>query len=1011
MKKSKVFRGLATTFSSAFAIAISASALAITYGPVINSQLSITTSKVVSKAGTTGEIYFKSEFGEMNEKNLDKLVQATREQTYQEEAEGAVLLYNKEKALPLVSSERGVTFFGKASTNFVNIKPGTCPKLQEPITLQDALNKYNFRVNKTLWEAYENDTSTPERNDLTGEIGEASSDFYTEKIKDSWMKSNEYTDVAFVVLARESSEGSDLLAEDKDGISALALHDREKDLLKMIKDSGRFSKTVVLLNTGAPMEVDWLYDEQYGVDACLWIGTTGETGMQAVVDILVGEVNPSGHTVDTYATNSLSAPAMIASCSRTQRWENLEEMKDSKYITDNIDGLRSYVLESEGIYTGYKYYETRYEDSILNPDYGATSKRGSSDGQAWNYDKEMTFPFGHGLSYTTFEQTLLSVNPVGEDTMEMKVKVKNTGDVAGKSVVQVYSQTPYGEYEKTNYVEKSAVNFIDFAKTKLLEPNEEETLTISVDKYLMASYDWYKAKTYIMSEGNYYLSIGEDAHDALNNILAAKGATGMIDTRGNPVEGNETKVYSWHEDFDDKTYSKSSTGYPVTNQFDDCNILYFYPDKKVEDFYITRQHWDTSYPEAPIRLKATDEMMKYLNNYFYQKAEDAPSAATIIQGDYKGITLVDMMGVPYSGKYIDKNGVEQDGEKRWDEFISQFTYDDLALALCDGAGTKEIAKFIKPATKHGDGMDGNGNGVFKFQYHGKRRTANQYTAKVVLTATFNRDIYKRRGELMGEECLWNGMQTIFGIGGNFHRNAFGGRNPEYMAEDPILCYHASIPEVDGYASKGVLASIKHFAGNTQETDRGGVSMLFTEQSWREADLRAFEGCLRKSGNGHGLMQGLNRVGLRYGPTVEAMHTTVLRKEWGFVGTTETDGCQGLNFKTHWADMVHAGTSVYCLDSTGVSGKSIVAAIKKNDDGTLLNDLRRAVKDYFWVSANSCTMNGLSNDVVVKSITPWWKTIIYVANPIIGVLAIGSMVGYFLCKFSKEEKNHADADKK
>ena len=1009
MNKAKLFRGLATTFCSAFAVLLSGSLLAEQYAPVINSQLSLETSKVVSKAGKKGEIYFRSEFGDIKADNLSALVEAAREQTYNEEAEGAVLLYNKANALPLSSSERGVTFFGKASTNFVNIKPGTCPKLQEPITLRDALDKYNFHVNETLWQAYENDATTPARSDLTGEIGEASIGFYTDNIKKSWMDSSDYTDVAFVVLARESSEGSDLLAEDADGVSALALHQREKDLLKMIKDSGRFSKTVVLLNTGAPMELEWLYDEQYGVDACLWIGTTGETGMQAVVDILVGEVNPSGHCVDTYASNSLGAPAMIASCSRTQQWANLDEMKRSSLITDNIDGLRSYVLESEGIYTGYKYYETRYEDSLANPSYGASSARGSLDGAAWDYAKEMTFPFGHGLSYTDFEQTLLSVTPTDHDTMEMKVKVKNIGSVPGKSVVQAYVQTPYGDYEKANYVEKSAVTFIDFGKTKVLDPDEEETITMDVDKYLMASYDWYNAKTYIMSEGTYYLAIGNDAHDALNNVLAARGVPGLVDPEGNPVGGDAAKVYSWHEDFDKDTYSKSSTGYPVTNQFDDCNILHFYPDKKVEDFYITRQHWDTTYPTGPIALEATEEMMRYLNNYFYKKADDAPSAATILKGVSKGITLVDMMGVPYEGPYTDKNGEVKQGEDTWEEFLTQFTYDELALALCDGAGTKEIAKYIKPATKHGDGMDGNGNGVFAFQYHGKRWTANQYTAKVVLTSTFNRDLYRRRGEMMGEECLWLGMQTIFGIGGDFHRNAFCGRNPEYMAEDPILCYHASIPEVDGYVSKGVLASIKHFAGNTQETDRGGVSMLFTEQSWREADLRAFEGCLRKSGNGHGLMQGLNRVGLRYGPTVEAMHTTVLRKEWGFFGTTETDGCQGLNFKTHWCDMVHAGTSVYCLDSTGTSGKSIIAQIKKTDDGTLLKDIKRAVKDYFWVSANSCTMNGLSNDVVVVSITPWWETMIYIANPVVGGLALASLAGYVVFRFvikKKEETSNA-----
>lgn len=318
------------------------------------------------------------------------------------------------------------------------------------------------------------------------------------------------------------------------------------------------------------MELGWL--EEYGVDACLWIGLPGQRGFEAVAGILNGTVNPSGHLTDTYAANSLSAPSVVNGSFNNQNWSNLEEVLE--VVEDADDGVSWSTVQAEGIYIGYKYYETRYEDVVLKQG-NADDAVGSSYGKAWDYAEEVTYPFGYGLSYTEFEQTLDDVVIEG-DKITVTVTVKNTGAAAGKSVIQIYAQTPYGDYEKENLVEKSAIQLLNFGKTELLQPGESQTLTVECEKYLLASYDYTNAKSYIMSEGDYYIAIGENVHDALNNVLAAKGADGMTDADGVAAAGEEGKTYTWKENFDADTCRNSRyTGKEVTNQFADADINYW----------------------------------------------------------------------------------------------------------------------------------------------------------------------------------------------------------------------------------------------------------------------------------------------------------------------------------------------------------------------------------------------------------------------------------------------------
>ena len=958
----KLWRGLTATMAMLLVISISATSMGLQYAGIINTFLDVSTYKTVvdGESDAVGEIYFTSEFGEINEENQSVLIAATKDQTVREMEEGAVLLRNVDHALPLSANERSVTFFGRASTDPVYRNSAAGSSTEGAITLKEAFETENFKINDTLWSAYE--SSQVKRDTNIGDIGEVPYSFYTSTLKESW--NNQYNDVAFIYLARYAGEGSDFLMKDCDGISQLALHDSEREMIEMVTSSGKFGKVIVLLNTPAPMDLGWL--DEYGIDACLWIGTPGSCGFVGVANLVVGKVNPSGRLVDSYAANSLSAPATVSSGQNTARYLNAEKINEM--LSDSDDALDYLTIQPEGIYVGYKYYETRYEDCILNQG-NATAAVGASYGaEAWDYSAEMVFPFGYGLSYTEFVQTLDNVTDNKDGTMTATVTVKNIGGTAGKTVVELYAQTPYGDYEKANLVEKSAIQLVQFAKTDELEPQESQTLELKVDKYLLASYDYSNAKTYILSEGTYYLAIGSDAHDALNNVLSAKGSEGMFDQNGNAVEGDPAKTFTWTEAFDSDTYSTSpTTGYAVTNQFDDCNINSWIENAVT---YISRQDWMGTYPTEQLSVEATDEMISVLGGTTYEKPADAPSARTITQGINQGITLLDLRGMDYD-------------DPMWDEYLSQLTIEEMATQLSDAKGTKAISTVNKPATLTGDGMDGIGDRL----PYGSKPNTNCYTAKVLLTSSWNTEMYRRRGELMGEEALYRGCFAVFNIGGDLHRTPFGGRNFEYMSEDSVMGYLAAIPEVEGMMSKGVIPAIKHFAGNDQETWRAGVSTFFNEQAFREGDLRVFEGAIRVGGT-RGLMQGLHRIGMVYDPGHYGLNTEVLRNEWGFQGFAETDGTSGNSYRHHFAESLTAGTSVYCLDSAKLSTNAITKAINENDDGYILMALRRAVKDYHFALVNSSGVNGLAENIRVVEVTPWWQIAAFCT---VGVFVAGTIL--------------------
>lgn len=970
MYNKELWGGLTVVFAILFIICTAATSFMFSWDGVINDALGIQTVEIVSaNEDDSSTLYYPSEFGDgtVSEENEQALLAASHEQGYNELAEGAVLLKN-DGALPLEEGERKITVFGNNAVNFAYMasngsanKPGSLS--DNYAAFDGSLQAAGFEINPVLWDAYRNSGAERIFQDSVEkcDIGEAPRSLYTSEIVDSF---DDYSDAAIVVITREAGEGYDVYAEDYEGISGLAIHRNERDMLEVINASGAFDKVIVLLNMTNQMELDWL--EEYGVDACLWIGYPGQWGMEAVADILTGAVNPSGRLPDTWAANSLSAPAVVNSGTQTPKFANREEMGGK--IDDQPDYYSYVSVQTENIYIGYKYYETRYEDLILGRG-GADGAAGASFGSSsWNYADEMCYTFGHGLSYSEFSQSLDAVSK-DNGTYTLTVTVENTGDRAGKDVVQVYAQTPYGEYERENGVEKSAVVLVAFAKTDLLAPGESQTLTIGFDEYFLASYDGNGAKTYILSEGDYYLAIGADAHDALNNILAAKGAEGMVDAFGMSVAGDASKTYSWQQAFDAETYSVSRyTGNEISNLFDECDINYFY-DADVA-VYLTRADWDGTYPRRQVAPAATEEMMRQLNGVFYEKPSDAPALSDFTIGDKSAkIKLLDLLGKSYD-------------DPLWERYLDQYSVGELTESLIDAQGSMAVAF---AGVNRGKIKDGPTGLTETLPFSGEPCTC--YAAKPILTATFNTQLYRRRGELMGEDCIFTKVMATLGIGGNLHRTPFGGRSMDYMTEDANLAYLAGRSEALGLRSKGVSGAIKHFTANDQEFNRKGLAVFFTEQSFRENALRAFEGVLTGDAS-YACMLSFNRVGCYASYESQALLTGLARGEWGYQGYFQTDA--SLFYSKNHADILAAGTDLFTAGSKSIPS-ILESAIAKEGDGFLYQKARDAVKRIHYCLLNSNVINGQSvNDEIIEH-TPWWKYAAVSISAVFGVLCAASAV--------------------
>lgn len=947
--KKKILRALASLMAILLGSLIGLNAIATEYAGAINLVLN-PGSRVVNV--NYDQLVYGSDFGDFTAENQQKLLDAEDAFIELETEEGAVLLKNN-GALPLSEQERNVTLFGNSVADpvYCGKAGGAVLDPNRLISMDRAFEDRGFNINRTLFDAYANSGVVRVVGGKDAAVGEVGPEFYTDTLKNSFAQ---YNDVAIVMFSRTAGEGMDMLTNDIAGMSHVALHPEERALMEMIRDSGTFKKFVVLINSSYAIEVDWL--DEFNVDACLVIGETGLTGFYGVVDLLTGAANPSGHLVDTYAADSLSSPAIANFGDQTMA---------------GGDGVK-YTVAQEGIYFGYKYYETRYEDCILqqgNADGGAGTY--ASDGGRWNYAKEMSYPFGYGLSYTDFEQTLDSFSyDAAADQFTIQVTVTNTGNRAGKSVVQLYFQSPYTDYDRENLVEKSAIQLGAFAKTDELQPGASQTLTLTLDRYYCASYDTNGVKGYLLDAGTYYFAIGDDAHSALNNILAAKGASGMFDIDGTPVAGDTSKVASYElAEPDADSYAYSKTGQRVTNVFFanyavDINAFY---DTDVVT-YLTRQDWEGTYP-VPTQLEANDKILSAMDSSkAYKKPSDSPSVADVLNPTDSGIALKDMNGVAWD-------------DPQWDIYLDQLTLDDLARVTADMNGGQALESGRRPATLAVDGPKGISG---QYPYGGN---CSVYAGRVTAASSWNTDILRQLGSFIAEDCLWSNAQIYWAPGANLHRTALSGRNFEYYSEDCMLSAYYLDAETAQYELKGVICGPKHFAANDQETNRNRLLTFMTEQRMRQECLRAFEmGAVNHSY--HHLMTSYNSIGCKGSNSCAPMLKTILDQEWGFDGYIITDA-GGANFENASNPTLKAlenGVDQLCfLDNR----KSIVNYINENDDGSMVLILRDSAKDQLYWHANSNLVNGMSSNETVSTSLSWWQIALYAAIGVSAVLMAGS----------------------
>ena len=954
---------VATGLSAAMlAGSIAGTNLAFASEQAVNIALKVSTNKVVN--GDENAVYFKSDFSSVEELEAhDKLI------AEQLTGEGAVLLMNKENALPLSGTEN-VSLFSHSSVDVATCGTGSADiDTSNAPTLKEALEEEGFVVNPTLWDFYSTGagkdyTRKPVKgmNGLEGgmttyHVNEVPVSVYTDDVKSSF---SSYGDVAIVTLTRVSGEMFDMPVDEfVDGTNSLALTQEEKDMFAMIEESG-FAKTIVLINSTNPIECDFLTDGSYGIDAALWIGYTGTWGLNAVADILSGAVNPSGKLVDTYCNDNTTAPAMVGFYGST--YANAEGNDAFYTLGGALDGNSHYIAYQEGIYVGYRYYETRYEDTVLG--------QGNTDG--YQYAADVAYPFGYGLSYTQFDWSDYETSyNQSEDQFEVSVTVKNNGSVAGKDVIQVYFQSPYTQYDIENGIEKAAVELCGFAKTEILEPGASQTVTITVPREELAAYDRKTAKTYILDAGDYYLTAATDAHQAVNNVLAAKGYTVE---NGMDAEGDAAFTFLYNNAaLDTETYAVSkATGYEITNQFDDADLNYYGEEMD----YLSRSDWQATWPTGVENLEANEQMMEGLTSYQTYDGEASEGMEMPVMGADNGLTL---------GMYI---GVDYDDES-WNDLLDQVTFEEMATLIGKTYhNTALMTSVSKPAT-----TDDNGPQGFTQTLTGVSTCHAAYSDENIMAATYNVELMEEVGTAIGNDMLDLGAAGLYGPAMNIHRTAYSGRNFEYYSEDGFLSGKIAAAEVKGIQSKGIYVYIKHYAFNDSETNCRCISTFMNEQAIREVYLKPFEMAIVEGG-AMNVMNSFARVGTTWSGAHYGLMTEVLRNEWGMDGFALTDFSGNSMFASYGIflrsfDVAHgllAGTNGW--DSSAAQWTDDLMKLYR-EDPSIVNAMRESTHRILYTVANSHAMNGFTEETTIKAITPWWKTALVSLIVVLSLATIGS----------------------
>jgi beta-glucosidase len=909
----------------------------------------------------------------------EEVLDAANDFVIEVEKEGIVLLKNENDALPLSGKDAHISVFGKNSVNIVYSGSGSASSNSSTAqrTLYESLEAAGISYNETLKSFYEDSGKSgkgrPENPAMTSGqrlpgfgTGETPMDSYTPDVVDSYAG---YQDAAVVVFSRIGGEGFDLpraMAESFNGAAVadshyLELDENEKALLEHVKEN--FSKVIVVLNVGTTMEIPELKADE-DIDAILWIGFPGATGIMALGQILTGtdtegnQISPSGHTVDTWAADFTMDPTWYNTGIYGSEYGN-------RYLYNGETTDYAFVNYEEGIYVGYRYYETRgYEEAAADPQ------------SVW-YENSVVYPFGYGLSYTEFDWDVSFGTDSGsgitaDDTLEVSVTVKNTGDYAGKDVVELYYSAPY-DYEGPA-IEKSHVVLGDFAKTDILAPGEEQTLTLTLDVEDMKSYDYADANEngfsgYELEAGEYRIIIGSDAHTAKADAVYTLSEDLQLKTDMN-ADGEETEV---------------------ANAFDDVSAGIFGTNTYAS--YVSRKDFEgtlrTAYLDDAERT-LTDELKEELDESIKRKytepdagkpwevTGDAPATVPV----NSGLSLRDML-YDEAGNYVGEVSFD---DPRWETLLNEISLDEMKNLVGFGAFRTSEVKGVdgvvgKPLTVDSDGPSGFTSFLSESVVYG----TCAYQAECVMGSTWNVQLAEKMGELIGEEGL-AGNEKGDGLpysgwyapAVNIHRSPFAGRNWEYYSEDGLLSGKFAASVIKGAGKKGVYCYVKHFAVNDQETDReyNGILVWANEQSMREIYLYPFEIAV-KEGGATGMMSSFNRLGMKWAGGSYALLTQVLRDEWGFHGSVITD--YSLNTYTHVDEMIRAGGDLFLTQDVKTFGME--------DDATQIAMLRQSTKNILYMVANSSAMS-ISTDGYLRPV--WQIVMICVDIVIVAALALWGM---------------------
>ena len=966
MAKPKLWLGLTAVGVTFMIVILAAQQLADMNAGLINDALGLSTSTVgkIDSDEVEGSAYV-DENGSLSNKGWKEMIRDSYKFCEEAVEQGSVLLKNDNGVLPLKENERRVTLFGQGSKNLFmrSGAGGAAPNENLVVKLDAAFKNNGFEINKTVFDAYSKLTNKQLTTPST-KVEHSFSNFYTQAMQDTFA---EYNDAAIVTFVRIGTEDSDPPA------GQLDINNDERQLLEMIEQSGQFQKTIVLINSPMPMSMDWADDERYGVDAVVYMGVPGYYGAGGVVHVLTGKdadgknINPSGHLPDTYAMSADSSPAYV-----------------------NYDRNGQLAVYQEGVYVGYKYYETRYEDCVLNPGSGADSEAGvfKSEG-GWDYAEEVAYPFGYGESYTTFEQKIVNLKYNKEtDQIEAEVQVKNTGKLEGKASVQLYAQAPYTQFDKDNGLGKSAIALMAYEKVDV-KPGQAVPVNLAFDRYFLTTYDYKINKTYILEEGKYYFGIGNGAHEALNNIISVKNASAhLYDHNGNDYVGKADSVKSLDFEADMTTYRTSHyTDEPVTNQFDDADYNWLVNPRENHDDekqgaikYLDRQDWENTWPESRVSSDPATSSDNNMSQYYSKPADSEPYNGRDGEdynvqwynenGEADTITFSEMSKVPLEGEVTNEESrfFGEDGAEIWDKFIKQMTLDDLVISVSDNRGILDVKRVLKKGNSVAEGPEGL---LSRYKY-GDKRWATGFPTGPTYTATFDHEMQRKLGGFYGEDALYCGVACVNAPGCNIHRTAYKSRASEYMSEDGILNYYTAANVVGEARRKGLIMNIKHCFLNNQESGRKRIHTYCNEQAIREIYLKPFEGALTK-GHSLGIMTSYNRIGARYSACHAPLMQTVMRKEWGYKGQIIDDAYTGSNSDNYsnGPAMLHCGTDLFCLD--GGRGNDLRTAVTSGNDGTLLRDLQRANK-YIMYSISRSWMGGVTvtEAEIEASMNPWWK---------------------------------------